>query len=192
MSDRRYTDRAQKLLKKASQEAKRFNHEYIGPEHLLLGLLSVDCCAAELLRKLNVDPAAVRRRVEETLVAEPDVVSLGNLPWTPRARKVEEHALQEARANGQPFAGTEHILLGLVREHESLTCKILMDAGVTVQAVRDTLGSRRVILQKCKEDMYVLDVRDGADATELAEVITGLQAGRRIKTIVVILEDEKD
>ena len=144
----RFTDRARKVMALANQEAQRFNHEYIGTEHILLGLVKEGRgVGATVLRILNVDIEAVRLEVEKLVKGSPDVVIMGKLPHTPRAKNVIEYAIAEARTLNHRYVGTEHILLGLLRETEGLACQVLLNLGLDLTAVRDEtlelLGERK-------------------------------------------------
>src|SRR5437016_1026818 len=134
----RFTDRARKVMALANQEAQRFNHEYIGTEHILLGLVKEGSgVGANVLKNLDVDLRKVRLEVEKLVKSGPDMVTMGKLPQTPRAKKVIEYAIEEARNLNHNYVGTEHLLLGLVREDEGLASQILLNLDVTVEAVRD-------------------------------------------------------
>ncbi|HEY7515471.1 MAG TPA: Clp protease N-terminal domain-containing protein, partial [Vicinamibacteria bacterium] len=113
----RFTDRARKVVGWSRQEAQRFQHDYIGTEHILLGLIREGGgVAADVLRNLSVDPLRVREEVEKRMKAGTASVTMGQLPFTPRAKRVLELSLEEARDLGHNYIGTEHLLLGLIRE----------------------------------------------------------------------------
>jgi len=134
----RFTDRARKVMAYGRQEAQRFNHDYIGTEHILLGLIKEGSgVAANVLRNLDVDIKKIRLEVEKMVQSSPDVVTKGQLPFTPRAKKVLEFALEEARSLGHNYIGTEHILLGLLRENEGVAAHVLMNLGLKLEEVRD-------------------------------------------------------
>jgi len=134
----RFTDRARKVMAFARQEAQRFNHDYIGTEHLLLGLIKEGTgVAANVLRNLDVDIKKIRLEVEKMVQSSPDVVTKGQLPFTPRAKKVIEFSLEEARSLGHNYIGTEHILLGLLRENEGVAAHVLMNLGLKLEDVRE-------------------------------------------------------
>ena len=134
----RFTDRARRVMGLANQEAQRFNHEYIGTEHILLGLIKEGSgVAANVLRNLDVDLKRIRMEVEKMVPSGHDMVTMGQLPFTPRAKKVIELALEEARALGHNYIGTEHLLLGLLRESEGVAAQVLMDLGVKLEDVRE-------------------------------------------------------
>ena len=133
----RFTDRARKVMALANQEAQRFNHEYIGTEHVLLGLVKEGSgVGATVLKNLDVDIKKLRLEVEKLVKSGPDMVTMGKLPQTPRAKKVIEYAIEEARALNHNYVGTEHILLGLLRESEGIAAQVLMNIGLKLENVR--------------------------------------------------------
>ncbi len=133
----RFTDRARKVMALANQEAQRFNHEYIGTEHILLGLVKEGSgVGATVLKNLDVDIKKLRLEVEKLVKSGPDMVTMGKLPQTPRAKKVIEYAIEEARALNHNYVGTEHILLGLLRESEGIAAQVLMNLGLKLEDVR--------------------------------------------------------
>jgi ATP-dependent Clp protease ATP-binding subunit ClpC len=133
----RFTDRGRKVMQLANQEAQRFNHEYIGTEHILLGLIKEGGgVAANVLKNLDIDLRKIRLEVEKIVQSGPDMVSMGRLPQTPRAKKVIEYAIEEARNLNHNYVGTEHLLLGLVREEEGVAAQVLMSLGVRLEDVR--------------------------------------------------------
>jgi ATP-dependent Clp protease ATP-binding subunit ClpC len=134
----RFTDRARKVMQLANQEAQRFNHEYVGTEHILLGLIKEGSgVAANVLRNLEVDLKKIRLEVEKLVQTGPDMVTMGRLPLTPRARKVIEYATEEARNLNHNYIGTEHLLLGLLREQEGVAAQVLMNLGLKLEEVRE-------------------------------------------------------
>ncbi len=133
----RFTDRARKVMQLANQEAQRFNHEYIGTEHILLGLIKEGSgVAANVLKNLDVDLRKIRHEVEKLVRSGPDLVTMGRLPQTPRAKKVVEYSMEEARMLNHNYVGTEHILLGLLREQEGVAAQVLMNLGLKLDDVR--------------------------------------------------------
>ena len=133
----RFTDRARKVMALANQEAQRFNHEYIGTEHILLGLVKEGSgVGATVLKNLEVDIKKLRLEVEKLVKSGPDMVTMGKLPQTPKAKKVVEYAIEEARALNHNYVGTEHILLGLLRESEGIAAQVLMNLGLKLEDVR--------------------------------------------------------
>lgn len=133
----RFTDRARRVVVLAQEEARLLNHNYIGTEHLLLGLLHEgEGVAAQTLGSLDVALEAVRARVE-ALIGEGAQSPSGHIPFTPRAKKVLELALREALQLGHSFIGTEHLLLGLIREGQGVGAQVLAELGVDLRRVRD-------------------------------------------------------
>jgi len=134
----RFTDRAKKVMNLARQEAQRFNHEYLGTEHILLGLVQEGSgVAANVLRNMNIDLAKIRTEVEKLVKTGPSMVTMGQLPFTPRAKKVLELSMEEAGNLGHNYIGTEHLLLGLIKENEGIAAKVLTNLGVKLEDVRE-------------------------------------------------------
>jgi ATP-dependent Clp protease ATP-binding subunit ClpC len=132
----KFTERARKVLSLAQEEAQRFNHNYIGTEHLLLGLVREgDGVAAKVLSNLGVELNKVRSAVE-FIIGRGDRIVLGDIGLTPRAKKVIELAVDEARRLNHHYIGTEHLLLGLVREGEGIAAGVLESLGVNLKKVR--------------------------------------------------------
>jgi ATP-dependent Clp protease ATP-binding subunit ClpC len=122
----------------ANQEAQRFNHEYIGTEHILLGLVKEGSgVGANVLKNLDVDLRKVRLEVEKQVKRGPDMVTMGKLPQTPRAKKVIEYAIEEARSLNHNYVGTEHLLLGLLREQDGEAAHVLINLGLRLEDVRE-------------------------------------------------------
>jgi ATP-dependent Clp protease ATP-binding subunit ClpC len=134
----RFTDRARKVMALANQEAQRFNHEYIGTEHILLGLVKEGSgVGANVLKNLGVDLRKVRLEVEKLVKSGPEMVTMGKLPQTPRAKRVIEYAIEEARNLNHNYVGTEHLLLGLLREQDGVAAQVLMNLGLKLDDVRE-------------------------------------------------------
>ncbi|MCZ6574014.1 MAG: NDP-hexose 4-ketoreductase, partial [Planctomycetota bacterium] len=134
----RFTDRARKVMGLARQEAQRFNHDYIGTEHILLGLIQEGSgVAADVLKNLDVDLKRIRQEVEKLVSHGTTMVTMGQLPFTPRAKKVLELALEEASNLGHNYIGTEHLLLGLIREQEGIAAQVLQNIKVRLEDVRE-------------------------------------------------------
>src|SRR6266699_1143165 len=154
MPDRfdKFTERARKVLQLAQEEAQRFNHNYIGTEHLLLGLVREgEGVAAKVLANLGVDLNKVRSAVE-FIIGRGDRTVTGDIGLTPRAKKVIELSVEEARRLNHNYIGTEHLLLGLVREGEGIAAGVLESLGVSLDKVRQQVN-------------YVLSQSSGASAT---------------------------
>ena len=134
----RFTDRAKKVMSFARQEAMKFNHEYIGTEHILLGLVQEGSgVAANVLKNMSIDLEKIRHEVEKIVKTGPSMVTMGQLPFTPRAKKVLELSLEEASQLSHNYIGTEHLLLGLIRENEGIAAQVLMNLGVKLDDVRE-------------------------------------------------------
>jgi len=134
----KFTERARKVILLAKQEAKRFNHDYIGTEHVLLGLLREgEGVAAAVLQSLGMNLNNIRLEVEKLVQVGPSTVVSGDLPFTPKAKKVMELAMEEARNLGHNYIGTEHLLLGLIREGEGVASQVFMNMGLDLERVRE-------------------------------------------------------
>ena len=133
----RFTDRARKVMQLANQEAQRFNHEYVGTEHVLLGLIKEGSgVAANVLRNLDVDLRKIRNEVEKIVQAGPEMVTMGKLPQTPRAKKVIEYAIEEARNLNHNYVGTEHLLLAILSLGRDSAYRVLRNMGVDPDTLR--------------------------------------------------------
>jgi ATP-dependent Clp protease ATP-binding subunit ClpC len=173
----RFTDRARKVMQLANQEAQRFNHEYIGTEHILLGLVKEGSgVAANVLKNLDIDLRKIRLEVEKIVQSGPDMVTMGKLPKTPRAKKVIEYAIEEASLFGHNYVGTEHLLIGLVREEEGVAAQALMNLGLRLEYIREEVlnelgrepgGSGAASYRARRRDTPTL-TRFGVDLTALA------------------------
>jgi ATP-dependent Clp protease ATP-binding subunit ClpC len=133
----RFTDRARRVVVLAQEAARMLNHNYIGTEHILLGLIyEEEGVAAKALDSLGISPDAVRQQVEE-IIGQGQSVPTGHIPFTPRAKKVLELSLREALELGHNYIGTEHILLGLLREGEGVAAQVLEKLGASLDRVRE-------------------------------------------------------
>src|SRR4051794_27677542 len=138
----RFTERAQRVILIAQEEAKRLNHDYVGTEHILLGLIALgEGVAAQVLANLGVDLRRVRTEIEKIVGTGDNVMLLGEIPFTPRAKKVLELAVEEAQNMGHNYVGTEHLLLGLIREEEGVAARVLENLGVRLDVVREEVIS---------------------------------------------------
>lgn len=134
----RFTERARKVIVYAKEEARRFNHDYIGTEHLLLGLVREgEGVAAAVLQKLGLDLETIRIEVEKLVQPGPQTQVLGDIPFTPRSKKALELSAEEARALGHNYIGTEHLLLGLVKEGEGMAYRVLLNLGLDLGKLRN-------------------------------------------------------
>ncbi|MCC7322768.1 MAG: NDP-hexose 4-ketoreductase, partial [Gemmatimonadaceae bacterium] len=138
MNGYNFTERVRKVLQMAREEAQRLHHEYVGTEHILLGLIREgEGVAAAVLQNLNVDLDEIQQKIEETVKKGKAAQTTGpDLPYTSRAKKVLELAMSEARELNHSYVGTEHLLLGLLREEKGIAAQVLTDAGVNLDAAR--------------------------------------------------------
>jgi ATP-dependent Clp protease ATP-binding subunit ClpC len=163
----RFTDRARRVLVLAQEEARLLNHNYIGTEHLLLGLIHEgEGVAATALESLGMSLEAVRGQVEE-IIGQGQSAPTGHIPFTPRAKKVLELSLREAKQLGHNYIGTEHILLGLIREGEGVAAQVLVKLGAGLDRVRQ----------------QVIHVLSGSAAA-------GMEAGARTRLVRMTVPEE--
>jgi ATP-dependent Clp protease ATP-binding subunit ClpC len=136
----RFTERARKVIILAKEEAKRFNHDYIGTEHILLGLIREgEGVAATVLEKMGISLENIRLEIEKLVQPGPTTQIIGDLPFTPRSKKALELSAEEARSLGHNYIGTEHLLLGLIREEEGVASQVLMNLGLDLETVRNKI-----------------------------------------------------
>jgi ATP-dependent Clp protease ATP-binding subunit ClpC len=134
----KFTERVRKVMFLAREEAARLQHDYIGTEHLLLGILREgEGIAATVLNNLNLDLDAIRQAVENMVSSSGGTLTIGEIPFTPRAKRVLELSVDEARQLGHNYVGTEHLLLGLIREGEGIAARVLLELGVDRKKVRE-------------------------------------------------------
>jgi len=138
MNGYNFTDRVRRVLQLAREEAARLHHQYVGTEHILLGLIREgEGVGVTVLTNLNVDLEEISRRIEETVKKGGAAGSAGpDLPYTSRAKKILEFSMSEARQLNHRYVGTEHLLLGVLREEKGIGAQALREAGVTVEAAR--------------------------------------------------------
>src|SRR6201996_6375157 len=135
-----FTPRAQQVLALARKEADRFNHNFVGTEHLLLGLIKLgQGVAVNVLQKMGLDLETVRMEVEKQVGTGPDQKMVGNIPYTPRVKKVLALASKEAKNLNHTYVGTEHILLGLLREGEGVAARVLQQLEVDIERTRNEI-----------------------------------------------------
>ncbi len=136
---KRFTDQARQVVVLAGEEAGTLNHHYVGTEHLLLGLIRVgDGVAARTLESLGIDLEAVRQQIEE-IVGQGQQAPAGHVSFTPRAKKVLELSLRESQRLGSDYIGTEHILLGLLRDGDGVAAQVLMKRGADLDRMRQAM-----------------------------------------------------
>src|SRR5207302_1330662 len=138
MNGYNFTERVRKVLAMAREEAARLHHEYVGTEHILLGLIREgEGVAATVLQNLSVELDDIQQKIEETVMKGKGQQATGpDLPFTSRAKKVLELAMSEARELNHSYVGTEHLLLGLLREEKGIAAQVLTDAGVNLEQAR--------------------------------------------------------
>ncbi len=168
-----FTPRAQQVLALARKEADRFNHNYVGTEHLLLGLIKLgQGVAINVLAKMGLDLETVRMEVEKQVGSGPETKMVGNIPYTPRVKKVLALAGKEAKALGHSYVGTEHILLGLLREGDGVAAKVLKNLDVDIERTRnEILRELNPNFTPEEDDMETADVGSG-----------GSGGGKQVKT----------
>ncbi|MBM4147976.1 MAG: ATP-dependent Clp protease ATP-binding subunit [Lentisphaerae bacterium] len=159
-----FTPRAQRVIQLARREADNFNHPYVGTEHLLLGLVALgEGVAVSVLEKLGVSLEAVRMEVEQAVGQGPETKTVGNLPFTPRAKKVLQLAIAEAQAMNHSYVGTEHLLLGLLRDGEGVAAQVLRNMDVDPETVRaETMRELDPNFERTGEEEQEKRVSDGA------------------------------
>jgi ATP-dependent Clp protease ATP-binding subunit ClpC len=182
----RFTERARQVVVLAQDEARALKHNYIGTEHILLGLLrEEEGLAARVLESLDITVEEVRAQVAR-IVGQGDEVTTGQIPFTPRAKKVLELALREALSLGHKYIGTEHILLGLARENEGVAARILLAIDADAQKIQNevigllsgTRGVEQVAVQSATEHAGRVQEMLGSRARALPLVHwTGIVAG---------------
>lgn len=160
----------------ANQEAQRFNHEYVGTEHILLGLVKEGSgVGANVLKNLDVDLRKVRVEVEKLVKSGPDrVPTFGNLPQTPRVKKVIEYAIEEARNLKHGWVGSEHLLLGLLREQDGVAAQVLIALGLNLEKVR-------------KEVLRTVDPKDESDAVQTPPAPTETEDENKLLLDLVVV-----
>ena len=127
----RFTDRVRRVIYFARDEASRLQHDYIGTEHLLLGIVREgEGIAAKVLGKMDLDFEQIQQAVESMVKSSGGTLTIGEIPFTPRAKRVLELAIEEARLLGHNYVGTEHLLLGLIREGEGIAANVLTNLGL--------------------------------------------------------------
>ena len=193
----RFTERARKVIILAKDEARRFNHDYIGTEHILLGLIREgEGVAAAVLQNMGMSLETIRLEVEKLVQPGPTTQILGDIPFTPRAKKVLELSAEEARSLGHNYIGTEHILLGLIREGEGVASQVLMNQGLDLNTVRNQvmhfLGSATPgysQAQKAKTKTPALDAfgRDLSDLAKQGKLDPVIDRHNEIERVIQIL-----
>ncbi len=190
----RFTERSRKVMVLANQEAQRFSHEYIGTEHILLGLVKEGSgVGATVLKQRGLSLEQIRNEVER-LVKSSDVASIGKVPYTPRTKKVIEYAIDEARKLNHNYVGTEHVLLGLLRVQEGVASEVLRNLGMTFEVLRDDV---MFLLGECgtqiKTIQAIRDLRKWQESyMDIFEVAPATMVRGCIESIVQIVEKSNE
>src|SRR6202140_4459208 len=162
-----FTPRTQQVLVLARKEAERFNHNYVGTEHLLLGLIKLgQGVAVNVLQRMGLDLERVRIEVEKHVGSHPETNMIGNIPYTPRVKKVLALASKEAKALNHSYVGTEHILLGLLREGEGVAARVLKSLEIDIERTRNE------ILKELDPNFTPSETEEGAEPTSKKDVKT--------------------
>ncbi|MFH0777580.1 MAG: ATP-dependent Clp protease ATP-binding subunit [Candidatus Eisenbacteria bacterium] len=197
----KFTERVRKVMYLAREEAARLHHDYIGTEHLLLGILREgEGIAATVLANLGLELDAIRQAVEGIVSSTGGTMTIGEIPFTPRAKRVLELSVDEARQLGHNYVGTEHLLLGLIREGEGVAAKVLLELGVDRKKVREEtlrlLGGASPTAQAEREEKAETPALNqfSRDLTQLAregklDPVIGRE--REIERVVQILSRRK-
>jgi ATP-dependent Clp protease ATP-binding subunit ClpC len=168
-----FTPRAQQVLALARKEADRFNHNFVGTEHLLLGLIKLgQGVAVNVLQKMGLDLETVRMEVEKQVGTGPDQKMIGNIPYTPRVKKVLALAAKEAKALNHTYVGTEHILLGLLREGDGVAARVLKNLDVDIEQTRQEILKELDPNFNAQEESAVPEAPEKAPAEKKGEVKT--------------------
>jgi ATP-dependent Clp protease ATP-binding subunit ClpC len=168
-----FTPRAQQVLALARKEADRFNHNFVGTEHLLLGLIKLgQGVAVNVLQKMGLDLETVRMEVEKQVGTGPDQKMIGNIPYTPRVKKVLALAAKEAKALNHTYVGTEHILLGLLREGDGVAARVLKNLDVDIEQTRQEILKELDPNFNAQEETAVPEAPEKAPAEKKGEVKT--------------------
>jgi ATP-dependent Clp protease ATP-binding subunit ClpC len=179
----RFTDQARQVVTLAQEEARMLDHDYVGTEHLLLSLIQADDgMAARALASLGISLTAVRQQVEEIMGQGKKSAPDAHLPFTPRAKKVLEFSLREALQLGHNYIGTEHILLGLIREGQGIAARVLVKLGADLSRVRQEVimlvaeASREEDQPQTERGARRVRLARGPDSGRLAEAITRIES----------------
>ena len=191
-----FTDTVRKALAAAREESIRWHHEYVGTEHILLALLSDEGTASNL-RKLRVPPDAIREKLAEMIRPGRSTVSVRELPYTSRAKKILEFSMAEARDRGDDFVGPEHLFMGTMREEQGIAAEVLTQLGVTRERYWPLVVEQRGGAPSARFEFRIDDASDRSIYEQIVAQVTeavatgGLQPGERLPTVRQ-LADELD
>lgn len=181
MGYERFTDRARMVIQLAAKEAVALKMEYVGTEHILLGLLSEGSgVAANILRNLDLNLNQIRTEVKKCVANGPDFLTTVKLPLTPRAIQVHEKAIEEARHLEHNYVGTEHLLLGLLRVEAGVAYQVLTNLGINVESVRQEITNlvgllvKRDTIQKSDNEKVLEEIKMHCDSAKAIGVVAAL------------------
>ena len=177
----KFTERGRKVIVYAREEAERLQNDYLGTEHILLGTLrEEDGIPVSVLRKIGIDIDQLRTEVERNLPASGNTLTFGDIPFTPRAKKVLEYAVEEARLLGHSYIGSEHLLLGLIREEEGIGGKILRSFGANL------LGSRQLVINYLRRAATQVSTKKSATPAldEFSRDLTQLAKSSKLDPVI--------
>ena len=178
-----FTDRVRRVLAQAREEAIRLRHGYMGTEHLLLGLIDeTEGISAHIFARFEIDPSEVRDGIERSISRGEQKIALGELPYTRRAKYVLEFAMKEARELEHDYVGTEHLLLGLLREEKGTAAEVLNRLGMTLEAAREAtvrlLGGPEVRSRaEAEPSRFKIRIDDTSDLSIYEQIIAQIQEG---------------
>ncbi len=188
-----FSDRAQRVIAKSRREADLFGNSFVGTEHLLLALLRIEhCMAAVILERMGLDLESVLGAVEKGAASGPGEKALGHIPYTPRVKKVLSLAAKASDVFNHPYVGTEHLLLGLVREGESFAAKVLFDFGVDLEKVRSEIFIEAESTRNCSPSNVPNDESVAVDPPPVAaRSVSTHGIGQRMNRYVPLTAEEK-
>ena len=183
---KKFTERARRVIILAREEAERYQHEYLGTEHILLGVIKDGGGIAVLvLQRLGVDIRQLKPEIERNLPLSSNTLVIGDIPFTSRAKKVLEYAVEEARAMGHSYIGTEHLLIGLIKEKDGVAYRILSSFGLQYSDIKEqTINLLREPASEARDTSKTPALDEfGRDLTELAI--------KSVKTAIFLLKATK-
>ncbi|MSR78924.1 MAG: hypothetical protein EXS59_02140 [Candidatus Taylorbacteria bacterium] len=203
----RFTDRARKVMQLANAEAHRLNHHYVGTEHVLIGLIKAGSSPGiDVFYNLNIDPDKILSDLGKIIASGTDPVTDEKLPHTPRLKRVIEFAIEESRGFNHSHVGTEHLLLGILREQEGVAAQVLMNLGVTLEGAREQFlillgipqqlvvpiipGALKVV--RVTDDMFYIEGGEQSlDLKKLYEMLVELCKVSDLESVIVKCKNKK-